>query len=286
MVIPNAWFSRIAQGIKDDADARSTIKKALADKVAERAVVDDGLLERMSSRWLGEEVKKQINRETVGNLALEDLRQLPPEEDSPVDDDFLNRFTTYAEQASTEEMQKLFGRVLAGEIRQPGSYSLAALHVLSIMDASLAKTVEEVSAWVLGDFIPFSKPLTSGDYLEKIGRLEDLGLIRSGLISRTFARNSAGFLNLAARNVVDAPAFACVCSGENTTIDAALITPTGAQIFSLSSPRWDNDALRTVAQALKSNSGVTEIQLGKIEKGADGSLRVTDKMPFDPPLTS
>lgn len=284
LVIPNAWFARIARGIQDDADARSTIKKALAEKVAEHAIVDDALLMRMSNRWLGEEVKKQINREAVSSLAFEDLRQSPPEKEVPVGDDFLSRFTSHAEQASTDEMQKLFGRILAGEIRKPGSYSLAALHVLSIMDAQLAKTVEEVSAWILEDFIPFSGSMTSGPGLEKISILEDLGLVRSGLITRKFERNSKGLLIFAARHEVNAPAFSCDCSVESVNFDVALITPVGQQIFKLTSPQWTDDDVRTVGSALKAQHGVACVKKGVVAVNDSGAFIISGIVPFDPPL--
>ena len=59
-------------------------------------------------------------------------------EEKVIDDDWLNSFETEARQKSTEDMQLRFGRILAGEIRQPGSYSIKAVKVLGELDKDVA----------------------------------------------------------------------------------------------------------------------------------------------------
>ena len=59
-------------------------------------------------------------------------------EEKIIDDDWLNSFETEARQKTTEEMQLRFGRILAGEIRQPGSYSIKAVKLLGELDQNVA----------------------------------------------------------------------------------------------------------------------------------------------------
>src|SRR5208283_1459027 len=54
----------------------------------------------------------------------------------------LNIFERYAEDASSETMRALWARVLAGEIRRPGQFSLRTLRFMSELDATTAKLFE------------------------------------------------------------------------------------------------------------------------------------------------
>ena len=59
-------------------------------------------------------------------------------EERVINDDWLNGFEEEARQKSTEEMQLLFGRILAGEIRKPGAYSIKAVKILGQLDQNAA----------------------------------------------------------------------------------------------------------------------------------------------------
>ena len=55
----------------------------------------------------------------------------PHDAEAELDEDWLNVTERFAEDASTEQMQNIWGRVLAGEIRKPGIYSISTLNFLS-----------------------------------------------------------------------------------------------------------------------------------------------------------
>jgi hypothetical protein len=86
---------------------------------------------------LAKEYRQQGNREAVAREFLNDLQQteeLPTQSTEPapeLDDDWLNVFERYAGDASTDRMQRLWGRVLAGEVRRPGRFSIRTLRFLS-----------------------------------------------------------------------------------------------------------------------------------------------------------
>ena len=50
--------------------------------------------------------------------------------DEPLDEDWTTRFFKIAEEVSNEEMQALWGKILAGEIKQPKTYSLRTLELI------------------------------------------------------------------------------------------------------------------------------------------------------------
>lgn len=86
--------------------------------------------ERTQSRIDFKEKKKQLNLESVTAYAAEQLKDEPPVKDEPIDEDWKTRFFNIAEEVSNEEMQALWGRILAGEIKKPKSYSLRTLELL------------------------------------------------------------------------------------------------------------------------------------------------------------
>ena len=59
-------------------------------------------------------------------------------EEKTISDDFLNSFEEEARQKSSEDMQLLFGRILAGEIRKPESYSIKAVKIIGELNQNAA----------------------------------------------------------------------------------------------------------------------------------------------------
>jgi uncharacterized repeat protein (TIGR03899 family) len=86
--------------------------------------------ERTQSRIGYQEAKKQLNIESVTAYAAEQLKNEQPVVDEPIEEDWKTRFFNIAEEVSNDEMQALWGRILAGEIKKPKSYSLRTLELL------------------------------------------------------------------------------------------------------------------------------------------------------------
>ena len=77
--------------------------------------------------------------ETDKKKASESTNQTEDQiDEKTISDVWLNIFETEARPRSTEEAQLLFGRILAGEIRNPGSYSMRTLKTLGQLDQSIA----------------------------------------------------------------------------------------------------------------------------------------------------
>ncbi|MCQ1855565.1 DUF2806 domain-containing protein, partial [Neorhizobium galegae] len=141
--IPAAWLNARAEKIKDETAARTTIMKAVAKASADAAVADPQLLDRALSRYVSDLHRKQENREAVAQKTAEQLANAPPPSDtSGPSDDWMNVFEEYAEKASSEELRDTWGRVLAGEIRKPSSFSLKTLQFLSVLDKATAEAAE------------------------------------------------------------------------------------------------------------------------------------------------
>jgi hypothetical protein len=72
--------------------------------------------------------------------AVDELRIEPvlDRDDVQISDDWLNIFEREAVEMSSEQMQRLFGKVLAGELRKPGSYSIKTVRTLAQLDNRVA----------------------------------------------------------------------------------------------------------------------------------------------------
>ncbi len=143
--IPAAWIEGIAQGHRDKTSARTTVSNAIAEKAAGLAGEDQDLIERALNGMIAASYRKQENRDAVAAVALEDLSRAPPLESSEgPDEDWMNKFERHAEDASSEDLRTIFGKILAGEIRAPGSISPSTLQFVSMMDREVANLINQV----------------------------------------------------------------------------------------------------------------------------------------------
>jgi hypothetical protein len=86
--------------------------------------------QRVISRMAYQEAKKQSNIEQITQYAAEELRNEQKINTERPNSDWTTRFFRIAEDITTDQMQLLWGKVLAGEVKRPGSYSLRALDLL------------------------------------------------------------------------------------------------------------------------------------------------------------
>jgi len=105
-----------------------------------------------------EERRKFQNKEAVARSVIEELRNDPGAADAPseIEDDWLNLFARLAEDKSSEELQALFGKILAGEIRKPGSFSLRTLQLMALISRQDAADIITFLSYVIGGgAVPF-----------------------------------------------------------------------------------------------------------------------------------
>lgn len=103
--------------------------------------LEDRTLERLNFQ----EAKKQLNIENVIAYATEELKNEQPVTDEPVDEDWSTRFFRIVEDVSNEEMQALWGKILAGEIKHPKSYSLRTLELIRNLSKNEADVFMKVA---------------------------------------------------------------------------------------------------------------------------------------------
>lgn len=95
------------------------------------------IAQTVSQRLQFQEEKRQRNIESVvGRAALELGDKDAP--GSETDHDWTARFFSEVQDVSSEEMQSLWGKVLAGEVERPGSTSIQTLSILRNLDQKTA----------------------------------------------------------------------------------------------------------------------------------------------------
>ena len=143
--IPAAWLEGYAETIRDKTKARSIVSKATAQQAAEMAINDPEVMHRATNSLISSTYRKQNNKEAVAAITIEELKEEPPPTESTgPSEDWMNRFERYAEDASSEDLRIMFGKILAGEIRKPGTVSPATLRFVSELSPETAKLIKRV----------------------------------------------------------------------------------------------------------------------------------------------
>lgn len=155
------------------------------------------LLKRTGERFIFQEIQKQQNIETVIGYAYSELEE--EEEDvseESVDTDWILRFMNSIEDISNQEMQELWGKILAGEVRQPTTYSLRTLDALRNISADEAKRFERLCEFIVtisNDICIYNNNEILNKYnitFKDILLLEECGLVKSNGLSLKTKVNS------------------------------------------------------------------------------------------------
>lgn len=130
---------------KAETRARVKLIDASANQIAEQMRIDPQYIRSAATKFANKIVRERVNIDQISQIAAEELRsQSSPKIDaatteaSPISEDWLNSFESEAAKMGSEQMQLLFGKILAGEIRRPKSYSIKAIKLMSELDNQAA----------------------------------------------------------------------------------------------------------------------------------------------------
>lgn len=122
------------------------------DKVSfETSLIDGEIKERALNRMFYQQVKKQENIEKIIGVAKQDLEETDTVSSDKVNEDWITRFFDISENVSDEDMQILWGKILAGEITKPSTYSLRTLEALRNMSRTEAQVFTKVAQFAIID---------------------------------------------------------------------------------------------------------------------------------------
>ena len=87
----------------------------------------------------------------AADLKADEAQGRSLETEDEVNEDWIYRWRDAAGQVSSEDMQVLWGKVLAGEIRHPGAFSLRTLDFLRNLSPDEARLIERLAQFVVND---------------------------------------------------------------------------------------------------------------------------------------
>lgn len=181
-----------------------------------------------------------------------------------LDDDWLNTFERFAEDASTERLQKLWGRVLTGEIKSKGTYSKRTLRFIAELDNQAANSCEEVARHLIGDFVPRRDEYSEGPVFLALLEAQQMGLLDGatgiGGLSKNYTLSDAGNSAIRGRTL------SILLEGQPGTkveIPVAVLTATGREVFGLLEMDDERPRLRQLVPPLQ-KPGIRKIIMGRL----------------------
>ena len=259
----------LAQAEKDAADIRSGRKQlrpdgslllinaaqTTADERIEPTLAITTAVERGSRAAAAAAARSEINASKAILFAEEQLandQQKPPERQ--VEEDWLFMWREHAGKVSTEDLQRMWGSVLAGEVKAPGRYSIRTLEFLRTLSKSEADLISKVASYVIDGRIARAQK----DFLESKGvsfsmllQLQELGVVSGvealGLSTKYKSLVEGKFLRgLVSHNKV------LVVEHDDPTqtleFEIYMLTEVGRQVLGLGSFEPDVEYLRLVGK--------------------------------------
>lgn len=217
------------------------------------------LAKRAQSRLAFQELKKQNNIDHVVGYAAEELCSKEQVSPQPVDVDWVSRFFDSVSDVSSDEMQQIWGKILAGEVNNPGSFSLRTLEAVRNMSQKDAELFIKIAPFLVSS--DSEKLISSNNELlakhdlsyEIIMILDECGLI-----------NSSGTLSINIQLTKEQPvsiytseriAILQGVSEDSVNISFGVYTLTraGKELFSIVNVRPNNDYFSDFAKHIASS---------------------------------
>lgn len=123
---------------------QAEIIAALGKAMVERIGSDEEFAAAAMEAHLDSVALKIENKKHVVRAAIEDLKQNPPTKEQTesgpdkLDEEFTSRFERFAEDATADNLRIKWGKILAAEIRRPGSISRKAMRIVDEIDSDTA----------------------------------------------------------------------------------------------------------------------------------------------------
>jgi hypothetical protein len=191
----------------------------------------------------------------------------PPNADHP-SDDWIYRWRDYASTVSHEELQLLWGRVLAGEVKAPGTFSLRFLNFLNNLGKHDAQLIATAMPYVISDFISRE----TNEHLERAGLtfanlllLQELGILTGvdGLgLRKTFSALPGQRIRMLLRSHGIGIGFEAPEGTSSLEIAAYVVTGLGQQLARLGNFQADLPYLEGLGLFIKSKG--FSVEMGRL----------------------
>lgn len=205
---------------------------------------------------LAKETRKINNTKSVIEKATSHFMEGEKVSDEPVNTDWTNRFFSIVEDISDETLQDIWGRILAGEVKQPNSFSLRTLDLLRNVTKEEAELFVKASKFYIEkDYICTEDFALS---LHETLLLEETGFINSEELTRTWTVEQNNKSNV----IIDRNVLFILHNNSDKQIKCRLsikkLSKSGIEILSLVNRPDRTDFYNSLARFFKSE-GVSHI---------------------------
>lgn len=265
-----------------DSSYRLITGRETGTPAADIICIETNLLEKAERSRLNPretiELERLINLDQIAALALAEAAssQEAPVNDEPINPDWFTQWRNKAQDVSSEDMQLLWARVLNGQLRSEGTYSIHTLDFLSRMSRSDAELITRIGCYVINgsaiwrgppfDWSGLPKAMkAAGISLDDILYLGDLGLLSgtggaSSLAASTQAYNmSMGWCAPIRCNDKALLMYLKSVETKSLSIPGYLISVIGRELLSLSECKADIDYLHELADTFRDRCQRIEI---------------------------
>lgn len=226
------------------------------------------------------------NRTAVATEALKLLQAPEVPEHAPMSDegpaelpaDWMTVFVGHAEKAAGVSLREMWGRVLSGEIRRPGTFSLTALRVISELNAETATIFQEVALLRVEPNAIIKPKGMSGAVFDRFSILEDAGLVSgaSAFLTLNFTvKEKVQHLFIGSKTI---GALLTIPPNIPINIEVLKLTRVGAEIASIL-PRDELAAARSVIAVAPENIGLS---IARFKEGSN-SAEIIEEIRATPP---
>ena len=224
--------------------------------------IDNSLAARANYRLSSQEIRKQENIESIIEQTCELLDNDDHVSDEAIDMDWFDRFIDSVGYIGDKELQYIWAKILAGEVKQPGSYSFRTLRVLKDLSPKEAvlftKTYPiNLKGCIINDNELFKKHnITYTDILT----LADSGLISSKDSERTFTieKEPIAIVTTSDYLLLAEPLIESV---QSFSYKVYVLTEAGNTIYNLVNPQMTIEDVYDFAKSIKRNNKKPNIKI-------------------------
>lgn len=197
-----------------------------------------------------QEQKRTGNLYRVIEMAAENLKGREVD-NHEIDHDWTARFFADVQDVTSENMQQIWAKILAGEVEKPGRTSFHTLAILKNMTQRDAELFSKASRFVFNDFIfreeEYVRNIAGFPSLGEFVKLESYSLLRvSQFLQQNISVLSANSCNARDRKAL----YKIFAIGERTDIDIPcyVLTPQGVELYGFTEATLDLAYTRELAK--------------------------------------
>lgn len=234
---------------------------------------------RAGQREIADSIRQEKNLENVIDIAASEVQDAEEISDAPVDEDWIARLFSIVKDMNSEEMQQVWGKILAGEIKQPGSFSMRTLDTIRNLSKRDAEDFQKILPFVLSrgqDSFVTSKQKVLDKFdinYSTIMRLSESGLLKpQSLVQYNFSISAAKGGTVYSKNRM---IYFCGKDENETEISIGVyeLTKAACELMEILSYDSDSEYVLSLADSIFSdNKGKIKVSIHEVNYIRDGQI--------------